>query len=75
MKEFEEDDPMELQAIGITGVDPEFHALTVIDEFLIMGMAAEDLFHLFQEPFYQGTYQLYQQLGEKRIRDLITGRS
>ena len=71
MKEFEDDDPMQLQAISFPEGDPEAQAATYIEEFLAMGMPADDVLGIFCNPFYLGTHRLYQKLGKERIRELI----
>jgi len=71
MKEFEDDDPMELQAILMPEGDLEAQARFLIEEFASMGMTKANLIHLFQDPFYTGTYRLYRRLGEERVLKLI----
>ena len=74
MKDFEDDDPMELQAISFPEGDPETQATTYIEEFLTMGMPPDDVLGIFCNPFYLGTHRLYQRLGKERIRELIEAR-
>ncbi len=71
MKEFEDDDPMELAAVAIPDGDPEEQARSIMEEFLSMGMSKENVIGLFRDPFYQGTHRLYRKLGEERIARLI----
>lgn len=75
MKEFEDDDPMELQAVSFQGEDPEVQAVAFIEEFLWMGMPGDEVVQLFTNPFYFGTYRLGMKLGDERIRALIKARS
>jgi hypothetical protein len=74
MKDFEDDDPMELQGILIPGGDLEAQAAIVIDEFLSIGATKEDLLAMFTNPSYGGAFHLYRQLGAEKIRGLIAGR-
>ena len=71
MKEFEEDDPLELQAIMIPVENLEEQARFIIEEFLSMGTSKERLMEIFKDPFYMGAYHLFQVLGEKRIWELL----
>ena len=71
MKEFENDDPMELQAIVMPEGDLEAQARFIIEEFSSMGMPEQNILELFRNPFYTGTHRLYQHLGEKEIAELI----
>ena len=75
MKDFEDDDPMELQAIEISGTDPEFQANVLIEEFLSMGVTKLELMDLFRSRFYAGTHRLYRILGEQKIHQLIAASS
>jgi hypothetical protein len=70
MKEFEDDDPMELEAVVIPDGDLEEQARFMMEEFLGMGMPKEDVLDLFRNPFYLGTHRLYRMLGEEKIRRL-----
>lgn len=71
MKEFEDDDPMELQAVSFPEGNPEEQAATYIEEFLAMGMPQDYVVGIFCNPFYLGTHRLYQKLGKERILELI----
>jgi len=70
MKEFEEDDPLELQAVLMPG-DLERQARFIIEEFSSMGMPKSSLIDLFKDPFYMGVHHLFQRLGEAKILQLI----
>jgi len=61
MKEFEEDDPLELQAVLMPG-DLERQARF---------MPKSSLIDLFKDPFYMGVHHLFQRLGEAKILQLI----
>lgn len=71
MKEFEDDDPMELQAISFPEGDLEAQAIAFIEEFLSMGMPRENVLEIFRNPFYLGSYRLLMKLGDERIQNLI----
>jgi hypothetical protein len=71
MKEFEDDDPMELQAISFPEGDLEAQAIAFIEEFLSMGMPGDGVMELFRNPFYLGTHRLLVKLGNERIQKLI----
>ena len=71
MKEFEDDDPMELEAVAIPDGDPEEQARFMMEEFLSMGMSKDEVLDLFRNPFYLGTHRLYRKLGEERLARLI----
>lgn len=71
MKDFEDDDPMELQAILIPDGDLMEQARFLIEEFASMGLDKCELLKLFKDPFYMGTHRLYQKLGEEKIVSLI----
>lgn len=71
MKEFEDDDPMELQAISFPEGDLEAQAIAFIEEFSSMGMPKDNVMELFRNPFYLGTHRLLVKLGDKRIQQLI----
>ena len=73
MKVYDEDDPMELQGIEVTGVEMEFQARALIEEFLSVQLSGEELMSLFRSPFYIGTHHLYLTLGEEKIAQLIEG--
>jgi len=74
MKEFEEDDPMELQAIMIPVENLDEQARFIMEEFLSMGTSKDRLMEIFKDPFYVGTHHLCQVLGEKRILELLQER-
>lgn len=70
-KPFEDDDPMELIGVALPGGDMEEAAAVLVEEFVRMGFDDEQLLHLFKNPFYTKTHQIYQQKGEEYMRGLI----
>jgi len=73
-KPFEEDDPLELVAVGPFATEEdclEEMARTVVDEYARMGWNREQLLKLFRDPFYQGPHAIYQTKGEAFIQRLI----
>ena len=72
VKDFEHDDPMELRAVPVPDGDTEMQATVFIEEFLMMGVPKEELIGIFKNPFYDGAYRLYQNLGEGKIQSFIT---
>ena len=74
MKEFEDEDPMEL--VGVALPDPEGEMLThmarcLVEEYFMMGYGAEEILGLFQNPFYRVPYEIYRQKGEDYLKDII----
>ncbi|HJZ13376.1 MAG TPA: hypothetical protein VJ521_14565, partial [Acidobacteriota bacterium] len=55
-KEFEDDDPMELQAVFFPAGNAEEQARCFIEEFAMMGMTPQEISKLFSDPFYSGTH-------------------
>ena len=79
-KDFEEDDPLELIGVELSGVFPtesdcmEEMARTFIDEYARIGWNREELLKLFRDPFYQGPHRIYQTKGEAFVQRLISER-
>jgi len=76
-KPFEEDDPLELVAVGPFATEEdclEDMARTFIDEYARLGWNRERLLALFRDPFYQGPHAIYQVKGEAFVQQLITNR-
>ena len=46
-------------------------ARTFIEEYLLMGWADDEIFALFQDPFYRGTHDILQKKGEAFVKNLI----
>jgi len=76
-KEFEGDDPMEFVAHRFPvppGVDMDAEmARCFIEEYALMGMPRERVFHLFSSRFFAGTHAVLESKGEAFIRSLIDG--
>ncbi len=71
-KPFEDDDPMELTGVALPEGDMEEEAAeALVEEFVMMGFDDEQLLHLFKNPFYTKTHQIYLQKGEEYMRALI----
>lgn len=74
-KSFESDDPFEFVAVLVPaepGVDwLAEQGRCVAEEFALMGWSQEKILRLFRNPYYLGTYTLYQQRGEPFVRRLI----
>lgn len=68
-----EQDPYELVGMVIPGEEgqTEAMALAVIEEFILLGWGEKRLMTLFNNPFYLGTYRIYQEKGEGYVQDLI----
>ena len=73
--EVESDDPLEMvQAFLNLPADEDFYdqmARTFIEEYMMMGWSDEEIFSLFQEPFYRGTHDVLQKKGELFVKNLI----
>ena len=67
MKELENDDPMELQAVQLDG-DPGYMIDCIVEEYARMGWTAAEIFPLFQSPRYPVLYGLFRTLGAEAIR-------
>jgi len=74
-KEFEQEDPFEMVRMFIDlPADDSFYdrmARTFIEEYLLMGWADDEIFALFQDPFYRGTHDILQKKGEAFVKNLI----
>jgi hypothetical protein len=46
-------------------------AYAFAEEFALLGYGSEELFCLFQNPFYAGAHQAYRALGDKATRKII----
>ncbi|MBI2082176.1 MAG: hypothetical protein HYT76_01270 [Deltaproteobacteria bacterium] len=69
------EDPFEMvqQFIDVPADDRFYDqmARTFIEEYLMMGWSDEEIFSLFQEPFYRGTHDILQKKGEAFVKSLI----
>jgi len=70
-KQFEDDDPMVLTAVGVPCGDAAEAAEAFIHEFLGLGLSDGELLELFKNPFYRGTHRIYQEKGERFVTALI----
>jgi hypothetical protein len=70
-KELEQDDPMELHAVGIPGGNEEAQVRAFIEEYLSMGMSQDGVLEIFKNPFYYGVHHLYQKIGDRMIISII----
>lgn len=73
MKEFEEDDPMQMNATEIPCDEKHFDEMVeaIIEEYLMMGWNDEQILKLFQHEFFQMTYAIRKKKGEEFIRNKI----
>ncbi len=73
-EEFDPEDPMEMVAVELPGQSEEQlreMALCFAEEFIRDGWSEEKLFAMFQNPFYQGPYLVWQQKGDEFVRSVI----
>ncbi len=71
VKDFDKEDPFEMNAIEIPGGDISLQAQIMAEEFRDMGIAIEELKKMFADPFYGGLHMAYIQLGEKNVNKII----
>ena len=71
VKDFDKEDPFEMNAIEIPGGDISLQAQIMAEEFRDMGMTKEELNKMFADPFYGGLHMAYIQLGKKNINEII----
>ena len=71
-KEFEPDDPMELVGVALPEGNLEEMMECLIEEYIWDGWDDENLLHLFRDPFYRATHQVYRKKGEEYILALIS---
>ncbi len=69
-KEFEADDPMEMQGLQCDG-DPDFMITCVAEEYLGLGWTPAQVFNLYESLDYPVLYSLLQLKGAAAIRCLI----
>ena len=75
MRETDPQDPMELVGVQLPVADRgalEAMAECFAEEFIRLGHSEEEVFVLFENPFYAGPHRAFCGLGEARIRELIT---
>ena len=71
--EFDFDDPMELNGVGIGSEEDTTEAMTecFIEEFMRLGYNAKQIYALFRNPHYVGLNMVVQNRGEQFVRDRI----
>jgi len=71
--EFDFDDPIELNGVGIACRDDTTDAMTecFIEEFLRLGYNAKQILELFRNPHYIGMNMVVQNRGEQFVRERI----
>jgi hypothetical protein len=75
MRETDPQDPMELVGVSALGSATgrlETMAECFAEEFIRLGHSEEAILDLFRSPFYAGPHRAYRELGEARIREMIT---
>ena len=70
MKEFESDDPMELQGIWMDG-DPDYMLDCVVEEYLRLGWPPDQILRLFGSPSYPVLHQMLHVRGTEALRARI----
>ena len=72
--EFDFDDPMELNGVGLACAEDTTEAMTecFIEEFMRLGYNAKQILALFRNPHYIGMNMVVQNRGEQFVRDRIT---
>lgn len=71
VKRFEQEDPLELRGVEIPAGNLEHQARVIMEEYLMMGTPREQVLHLFENPFFSGTHDLFRRLGRERIVRLL----
>jgi hypothetical protein len=73
---FDQEDPFELVGMLLPGPlndgSCEVMGRCFIEEFVHMGWSDEQIFLLFQDPFYRGPHAVYQRKGVAFVQRLIT---
>lgn len=72
-KEFEEEDPMQMNATEITCDEKQFDEMVeaIIEEYLMMGWNNEQILKLFNTKFFQLTHSIRLTKGEDYVRNKI----
>lgn len=74
-KEFKHEDPFELvQMYMDIPADDSFYqqmTTTFVEEYMRLGWSDEDIFGLFQDPYYRGTYDILQKNGAEFVKNII----
>ena len=71
--EFDSDDPMELNGIGLASEEDTTEPMTecFIEEFMRLGYDAKQILALFRNPHYIGMNMVVHNRGEQFVRDCI----
>lgn len=72
-KEFEEEDPMQMNATEIPCDERHFDEMVeaIIEEYMMLGWNDEQILKLFNTKFFQLTYSIRQKKGEDYIKNKI----
>lgn len=72
--EFDFDDPMELNGVGLVGAEDTTDAMTecFVEEFLRLGHNAKQILAMFRNPHYIGMNMALEKRGEQFVRDTIS---
>lgn len=74
-KKHEAEDPFEMvqQFLDIPADDRFYRemARTFIEEYMMMGWTDDEIFSLFQDPFYRGTHEILEKRGEAYVRQIM----
>ena len=73
VKQFEEEDPMDLVGIVLPGEPGQLEAMAecFVEEYIRMGWDEPRLMTLFTNPMFMATHRIYRQKGEGFVRELI----
>lgn len=74
-KEVEEDDPLEMVGVELSGQSEDElrdMALCFAEEFIREGWDEMELFYIFQSPFYAGPHLVWKQKGDDFVKSVIT---
>ncbi len=73
IKQFEEEDPMDLVGIVLPGEPGQLEAMAecFVEEYIRMGWDEPRLMTLFTNPMFMATHRIYRQKGEGFVRELI----
>ncbi|MFN7182055.1 MAG: hypothetical protein ACK4NF_05205 [Planctomycetota bacterium] len=71
IKQFEEDDPMELVGVEYTLHNFDTVIEGIIEEYIKLGFDENKIIWLFKNPFFKMTNSIYKQKGEQYIKRVI----
>ena len=71
--EFDLDDPLELNGVGIVSTEDTIEAMTecFVEEFMRLGHSPKQILSMFRNPHYIGMNMALQNRGEQFVRDRI----